>query len=118
LFAAEEAPVAFEFKEFRLAQQDGTWQLTPPADASQDDFVRWVDEWRLATALAVQPPGNRKPLAAIKIKLKSGGDITLAVLQREPELMLARSDQPFEYQFSAGAAQRLLAPPAGPVNGK
>ncbi len=119
LFAAEEAPVAFEFREFRLAQQDGMWRLTPPpADASQDDFVRWVDEWRLATALAVQPPGNRKPLAAIKIKLKSGSDITLAVLQREPELTLARSDQPLEYQFAAGTAQRLLAPPAGPVNGK
>ena len=113
LFAADEAPVAFEFKEFRLAQQDGKWQLTPPAaDVSQDDFNRWVDEWRLATALALQPPSKRAPQAAIKIKLKNGSAITLALLQREPELVLARSDQHYEYQFSGEVAQRLLAPPA------
>lgn len=113
LFAAEEAPIAFGFKEFGLAQQDGKWQLTPPAaDLSQDDLNRWVDEWRLATALAVLPMSNRKPLESINIKLKGGGDITLAVMQREPGLVLARSDQRFEYQFTADAAKRLLAPPA------
>lgn len=112
LFAADEAPVAFEFKEFRLAQQDGKWQLTPSADAGADDINRWVDEWRLAAALEVQPPSNRKPLATIKVKLKNGSDIALTVLQREPALVLARSDQKFEYQFSAGVAQHLLAPPS------
>ena len=119
LFAADEAPVAFESKEFKLAQQDGKWQLTPPAaDVSQDDFNRWVDEWRLATALALQPPSKRTPQAAIKITLKNGSAITLALLQREPELMLARSDQNYEYQFSGKSAQRLLAPPSGQVLGK
>lgn len=113
LFAAEEAPVAFEFRDFGLAQLDGKWQLTPAiADVSQDDINRWVDEWRLATALAVQPPANRKPLAAIKIKMKSGGDVTLAVIQREPQLVLARSDRQFEYQFPGAIANRLLARPA------
>ncbi len=113
LFAPDEAPVAFEFGEFKLVQQDGKWQLTPPAaDASQDDFNRWVDEWRLATALAAQPASNRKPLAAAAIKLKTGNDVSVAVLQREPQFILKRSDTPFEYQFSAEAAQRLLARPA------
>jgi hypothetical protein len=113
LFAAEEAPVAFEFREFRLAQQDGKWVMSPAVvDSSQDDINRWIDEWRLATALAVLPISNRKPLATIKVRLKSGGDVTLTVLQREPELTLVRSDQKLEYQFAAEAAQRLLAPPA------
>lgn len=113
LFAAEEAPVAFEFSAFKLAQQDGKWQLAPAAaDASQDDINRWADGWRLATALAVQAPSNRKPLATIKVRLQSGGEVTLAVLQREPELVIARSDQKFEYQFAGMAARRLLAPPA------
>jgi Domain of unknown function (DUF4340) len=115
LFAADEAPVAFEFSAFGLAQQDGKWQLTPAADAGPDDINRWVDEWRLATAIAVQTLSNRKPLAAIKVKLKSGGNITLAVLQREPELVIARSDQKFEYQFAGAAAQRLLSPPAASI---
>jgi len=113
LFAPEEAPVAFEFKEFSLAQQDGRWRLTPSAaDLSQDDINRWVDEWRLATALAVQPPSDSKPLATVKVRLKSGDDITLSLLQREPQWVLARSDQKFEYQLPGALAQRLLAPPA------
>jgi hypothetical protein len=112
LFAAEEAPVAFEFGAFTLAQQDGKWQLTPPADAGPDDINRWVDEWRLATALAVQPLSNAKPLATFKVKLKSGGGVTLAVLQREPDLIITRSDQKFEYRFAGAAAGRLLSPPA------
>src|SRR6185369_1281689 len=96
LFAPEEAPVAFEFKEFSLAQQDGRWRLTPPAaDLSQDDINRWVDEW---------------PLATVKVRLKSGDDITLSLLQREPHWVLARSDQKFEYQLPGALAQRLLAP--------
>ncbi len=119
LFAAEEAPVAFEFKDFSLDQREGKWQLTPPmADVTQDDINRWVDEWRLATALAVQPPTKRKPLATIKLKLKTGGDITLGVLQRDPQLVLARSDHQFEYQFVGAIANRLLAPPAQQVKGK
>lgn len=113
LFAPEEAPVAFEFREFSLAQHDGRWQLTPPAaDLGPDDINRWVDEWRLATALAAQPASNRKPLAMIKVRLKGGDNITLSLLQREPQLVLARSDQKFEYQLAGAIAQRLLAPPA------
>jgi len=113
LFAADETPVAFEFRDFRVAQQDGKWQLAPPAaDASQDDFVRWVEEWKLATAIALQPASGRKAIATVRIRLKGGAEITLAVLVREPELVLARGDQAFEYQFAAGTAKRLLAPPA------
>ncbi len=113
LFAADEAPVAFEFTEFSLVQQDGKWVMSPaPADMSQDDINRWIGEWRLATALAVRAADNRKPLATIKVRLKSGSDVMLAVMQREPELVLARSDQSFQYQFAAETAKRLLAPPA------
>ena len=116
LFAPDEAPVAFESAAFRLASQEGKWQLTPPvADLSQDEINRWVDEWRLATALGVQPASNRKPVATVKLKLKNGAAVSVAVLQREPQLVLARDDQAFEYQFVAGTAQRLLAPPASPT---
>ena len=112
LFAAEESPVAFEFSNFRLAQQEGKWQLTPANDAAADDITRWVDEWRLAAALDVLPASNRKPLHTIKIKLKNGNDVTLSVLEQEPALVLARGDQAVEYQLSGAAAKRLLAAPA------
>jgi hypothetical protein len=86
--------------------------LTPPAaDLSADDITRWVDEWRLATALGVLPASNRKPLTVIKVTLKAGTEIAVAVLQREPQFVLARSDRPFEYQLNADAAKRLLSPP-------
>jgi hypothetical protein len=113
LFAADEAPTAFRFDDFALVQQDGKWQLTPPAaELSADDISRWVDEWRLATALGILAASNRKPLATIKIKLKTGNEISVAVLQREPHLVLARSDQSYEYQLTADTARRLLARPA------
>ena len=117
LFAPEEAPVALEFQEFRIAQQDGKWVMSPAvADSSQDDINRWIDEWRLATAFAMLPTSNRKPLATIKARLRSGNEVTLTVLEREPQLVLARSDLPFEYQFAGGAAKRLLAPPTAESN--
>ncbi len=113
LFAADEAPVAFRFDDFALVQQDGKWQLTPPApDAGADDIGRWADDWRLATALTILPASNRKPVTAIKIKLKTGADISVAVLQHEPQLVIARSDQPYEYQLTGNTAKRLLARPA------
>ena len=112
LFTPDEAPVAFRLKDFALAQRDGKWQLTPPtADLSADDVTRWVDQWRLATGLGVLPASQRKPLEVVKVTLKSGSEIAVAVVQREPQLVLARSDRPFEYQLSAEAAGRLLAPP-------
>jgi hypothetical protein len=112
LFAADEAPSAFRFNEFTVEQRDGIWQMTPPGtDLGADDVTRWVDEWRLASALGVLPASNRKPVTVIKVTLKTGADIALTVMQREPQLVVARSDQPFEYQFNAEAAKRLLAPP-------
>jgi hypothetical protein len=112
LFTPEEAPVAFVFDNFKVEQRDGKWQSTPAADLSADDVTRWVDEWRLANALGVLPASNRKGLTLIKLTLKTGKEITLSVVQREPQLVLARSDRPFEYQLNAEAAKRLLSPPA------
>lgn len=113
LFGPDEAPAAFEFKEFKLARRDGKWELSPAGgELSQDDINRWVDEWRLATALAVNTASGRKALATIKVKRKDGSDLELAVVQREPDLVLARGDQKLEYQFSAEVGRRLLAPPA------
>jgi hypothetical protein len=48
----------------------------------------------------------------IRIQLKTGGGFTLGVLSREPELVLARSDEKLEYRFRAELAKRLLFPPA------
>jgi len=113
LFGADEVPVGFELKDFRVVQNDGKWQFTPAtADVSQDDLNRWVETWRLANAMTVQPLNDRRPVSTLQVHMKSGGALTISVLQREPTLVLARGDDPFAYEFSAGSARRLLAPPA------
>jgi hypothetical protein len=112
LFAADEIPVRIELKEFTVEQRGGRWALTPAAGAvSQEEFMRWVDEWHLASALRVEPWTRGKPFAEIRVRLKSGSNLTLGVLARHPELVLGRTDEKLQYHFRAEAAKRLLTPP-------
>jgi hypothetical protein len=112
LFETGEIPIRIGLKTFTVEQRDGNWRQTPAApDLSQDDFVRWVDEWRRAAALRVEPQGKRKPLAEIRVQLKDGAALTLGLLAREPELVLLRADEKLQYYFRADAAKRLLSPP-------
>jgi len=112
LFGTGEIPIRIELKAFTVEQRDGNWRQTPAAsDLSQDDFVRWVDEWRRAAALRVEPQGKGKPLAEIKIQLTGGAELALGLLAREPELVLLRADEKLQYHFRADAAKRLLSPP-------
>jgi len=112
LFGPGEAPARFALRDFTVEQRDGKWTLAArAADLSQDDFIRWVDEWRLASALGVEPaPAARAP-DEIRVQLKNGGELTLGVIAREPELVLARSDEKLQYRFGAEMAKRLLSPP-------
>jgi hypothetical protein len=112
LFGADESPVRIALKDFAVEQRDGKWTLAPGlGDLSQDDLLRWVDEWRLASALRVDPRSAARARDEIRIQLKNGGGFTLGVLSREPELVLARSDEKLEYRFRAELAKRLLSPP-------
>ena len=112
LFGADESPVRIAFRDFAVEQRDGKWMLAPrSADLSQDDLIRWVDEWRLAAALLVEPHVKGVPLSEVQVQLKGGGKFTLSVLAREPELVLARSDEKLRYRFRAELAKRLLSPP-------
>jgi len=112
LFAGGEVPVGFQFSDFTVNSADGKWVVTPtPANLSQDDINRWVDDWRLASALRVEPYAKGEASDEIKIEFKGGGKLTLGILQREPELVLLRPDQNLQYSFFAQTAKRLLSPP-------
>lgn len=112
LFAADEVPVRIELKEFTVESRSGKWTLAPSAGAvSQEEFTRWVDEWHLASALRVEPWTRGKPFAEIRVRLKNGGNLTLGVLARNPELVLVRTDEKLQYHFRADIAKRLLSPP-------
>jgi len=113
LFAPGEVPVRIESRLFTVAQQDGKWVLTPGAgDLSQDDLIRWVDEWRLASALRVEPRLATGKREEIRIQLKSGSTVTIGIVARAPELVLARADELLQYYFRPELATRLLSPPA------
>lgn len=113
LFGPGEAPARIALKGFTVEQREGRWTLTPgTGDLSQDDLIRWVDAWRLASALSVEPRSAARARDEIRIQLKSGRGFALGVMSREPELVLARSDEVLQYRFGAALAKRLLSPPA------
>ena len=117
LFAADEAPDGFDFGSFKVERADGKWTLTmtsdkvPASEAGADDINRWIDEWRLASALAIQAASERKPVGALKVRLKNGTDVIIKVMERGERTVLARAGQNFEYVIAAQTAARLLAPP-------
>jgi hypothetical protein len=114
LFADNEVPVRFEFSDFTVTSAGGKWSVVPaPADFSQDDINRWVDDWHLASALHAEPYAGAKAVGAIKVGFKDGRKITLDILQREPELVLLRPDQNLQYAFFPDTVKRLLSPPSG-----
>jgi hypothetical protein len=113
LFIDGEVPVQFEFADFTLRSRDGKWVLAPQsAELGADDIARWVEQWRQASALRVAVHDQRKPVGEIRIGLKDGRQLTLGILQREPELILLRPDHNLQYTFISATARRLLAPPA------
>ncbi len=117
LFGPGEVPVEFELEAFTVVQRDGAWRQAPAAaDASQDDLVRWTEEWRHATAARVEPYAGAKPPAdSIRIRLKDGTRLAVGVLDRAPELVLVRLDENVQYTFRGAAAKRMLAPPGAPA---
>ena len=118
LFAADETPVRIELREFTVESRNGKWTLAPAAGpVSQEEFMRWVDEWHLAAALRVEPWTRGKPVSEIRVRLKSGANLTLGVLARSPELVLVRTDEKLQYHLRAEAAKRLFSPPASAREG-
>ncbi len=113
LFAPSEIPARIEFGDFTVASRDGRWVLTPAPgeELSQDDYNRWVDGWRRAAALRVEPYTRIRPQGEIKVELKDGTKLSFIILGRWPDLALARADEKLVYYLAADVAKRLLAPP-------
>ena len=113
LFAADEQPVSFELKKFSVRHDGVRWLLTPPDPSlSQDDFIRWVDRWRLASSVVTQPAGSKKQRGeSIRIELRDARTIVLGIHERSPDLVLLREDELLQYHFAASQAAALLAAP-------
>jgi hypothetical protein len=114
LLDSNESPVRLEFRDFTVAMSEGKWRVSPPAgELSQDEINHWIDAWRHATALRVEPYAGGEPLDAVKMELKDGRTLVLDVLQKGSEFVIARPDGKLRYHFAAETARQLLAPPGG-----
>jgi len=115
LLGSTEIPQRIALKEFTVEQRDGRWTVTPaPAgELSQDDLVRWVDGWRLASAIHVEPYAGGNPQSDITIQLKNGNRVILGMLSRGANLVLTRPDEKLQYHFRIDSAKRMLSLPAG-----
>lgn len=114
LLRMDEAPARVELGNFTVAREEGKWILKPPGgELSQDDLQRWVDEWRHASALRVEPFVKGVPLGAVRMQFRDGTALSLGILGREPELALLRPDEKLVYYLFKGSAARLLSPPQG-----
>jgi hypothetical protein len=123
LFAPGETPVRIALQSFAVEQEGGKWRQTPPApDLGQDDFNRWIEEWRNAAAVRVEPHAGGRAAEEIRVELKDRGALALSVLAREPDLVLLRPDEKLRYYIRGDVAMRLLVPPgaaaAGPPSKK
>ena len=91
---------------------DGTWEVTPAdAGVNADAIQQLVENWQLAGALYVRRYDGRDSGDNISIRTRDNPDgITLRVLARSPELILARPDQGIEYHLSGDMGDGLLSP--------
>jgi len=115
LLGPTEIPRRIALKEFTVEQRDGRWTVTPaPAgELSQDDLVRWVDGWQLASAIHVEPYAGGNPQSDITIQLKNGNRVILGMLSRGANMVLTRPDEKLQYHFRIDSAKRMLSPPTG-----
>jgi hypothetical protein len=112
LFGGDEQPVAFRLERFSVRKQDDRWQLEPGgAAASQDDLLRWVDHWRLASSIITQPQTDARAQGSIEVDLRDGRTLRFRITAMNPDFVLRREDERLEYHFPSGLAGVLLARP-------
>ncbi len=113
VLAKDESPVRFEFGAFTVENDAKKW-ITAPAsgELSQDDYNRWVAQWREGSGLRTEVTDTRKAAGEILITLKDGRKISLTVLQITPELVLRRADLGLQFVFTGDVGKLMISPPA------
>lgn len=118
MFAATEIPSAIALQAFKVRHDGTRWEIAPAVDGiSQDDLIRWIEQWRYASSVTTQPatPGATTDVI---VELRDGRKIEFGIKARTPDLVLHRRDEGLDYHFNAGMAAMLLAAPATDDPGK
>jgi Domain of unknown function (DUF4340) len=113
VLAPGDKPARFEFGNFSVTFDDIKWITTPAAgDVSQDDYNRWVAQWREGGALRAEPSDRRTVSKTIHIVLADGRKVSLGIVQTEPELIIRRGDLGLQFVFVGNVGARMLAMPS------
>lgn len=113
VLAPHDVPVRFEFGAFTVASDAMKWATAPAAgDLSQDDYNRWVAQWREGSALRTEPADTRRPQGAMVVTLKNGTKVAIDVVQTAPEVVLRRVDLGLQFVFVGEVGKQMLSPPA------
>lgn len=104
---------SLQFPGFSLKQNEqGAWLRSPELkDLGSDAIHRFVDEWRHARAMTVQPFNGKPSRERVRITVVEDAatrTLEFSVAARKPELVLVRLDEGLAYHFPADAATRLL----------
>jgi hypothetical protein len=109
-----EPPIhAIQLPGLTVTLQDSKWRMepAPPEELSQDTLQTFVDEWRYARALNVtltdQPPRTASEKQVV-IETQGGETLRFALLSKDNETVLQRTDKAVQYHLSDSAAERLL----------
>lgn len=109
-------PVDFELPGFRVRHDGRRWTLDPlAADPSQDDLKAWIDRWRYAASVATRPATNDRVAPSIRLRLRDGRAVELAIVERDPALVLRRLDEGLDYEMPRAQGAALLARPDEPA---
>jgi hypothetical protein len=103
---------AIRTPEFEVTQANGALRASV-AGTDSDAIARFIENWRQARAMTVRPlaedEAGAQGGASVELRFDNQPVLTLTILKRDPELVLARRDFPVVYVFPAEAVKRLLA---------
>jgi hypothetical protein len=114
LLPEDAAITALELPGLTLERRDEVhWQLEPPQpDASADAIDRLVQNWQRTSALYVRRYVPAEHPDTIRVTLKDGAEpIVFHIVEREPDLVLARPDRGIQYHLAGDVGKGLLGLP-------
>jgi hypothetical protein len=83
-----------------ITHTDKGWQLDPEMQVSSDVVQQFVDIWQDASALNIQPANPELSGEPVQVQLQSDATpVTLQIISREPELILARPEYGIQYRM-------------------
>ena len=100
LFAEGARIQAIHVPRLSVTHSDTGWLLEPENQVSADVVQQFVEIWQEASAIGIQPANPELAGDPVQIQLQGEeAPITLQIISREPELILARPDYGIQYRM-------------------